>query len=394
MTKKIKVLFVVMDFWQAGAERFAYEVDSSLNKDRFDVTILSIRGLNTSKDFEDYYYTRHKALGSNIIFLSDITGANTILTRVKRKLQAGIHKNSISNRKAASFINQFDVINWVGEYAFSLLCNSLDDSAYDKSVIHIMTAKFQGVEFYDNFPKDKSYLFTSGFDDEDQLKFELSEFPNYRHILFPLYLKVNQKINMWRFKPGKSNKKIGIFTRLSTMKPLDPFIYAFHLILDQLPEVELHLFGTGDPVAAGIHKYVEHLGIKNKVFYRGHQEDILETAVKEELDLVWFQGYKNRPAGYAGYDICSLGIPQIFWDFTNSSLSKPDARTVYPIYKNLNLFVRKSVDLLTVEEEAHSLSQLQFNDIVENRNMQHKIHILEDAFLNITLKKAEAVEKV
>src|SRR5438046_468746 len=137
MNMRSRILLIVMDFWQAGAQRYAYEIDSSLNKDKFEVTILSLRNLNTSQDFEDYYYPKHKELGSNIAFVSDIFGSTTLFARSKRKLLSGINKNLSLNRKLTSFINQFDVVNWIGEYTFSSICNRLNDLNYEKSIIHI-----------------------------------------------------------------------------------------------------------------------------------------------------------------------------------------------------------------------------------------------------------------
>jgi glycosyltransferase involved in cell wall biosynthesis len=378
--EKVKVLFVVMDFWQAGAERFAFEVDSSLNKDLFDVTILCVRNLNESVDFPDYYYKEHLKLNTHIVFLETLVGESKIATRIKRRIPA-LNRNKKSKR-LNGFFSQFPVINWFGEYAYSFLCEKLEDSIARRSVIHIMNARFQGPSFYENFPKGQKYIFTSGFDDEEQVKYEFADIEDYEHVLFPLHLNLHSPENNWKFK-DKAKKKIGVFTRLSAMKPLDPFVYAFHLLLDRMPDIELHIFGSGDPVIAGFDKYIRHLSLQNKVFFRGHQEDIVKTAVNEELDLVWFQGYKNRPAGYAGFDICRTGIPQVLWDFNPSPLSYGIGGNVYPIYKHLTSFVDKSYQVLTDEKEAMSLSSLQFNDLLENRDMQKKIYVLENLFLNI-----------
>ena len=81
------------------------------------------------------------------------------------------------------------------------------------------------------------------------------------------------------------------------------------------------------------------------------------------------------------------GIPQIFWDFTHSEEELNEVDSPYPIYKNLNLFVAKSVETLLDETKATQLSKDQFNDVVRNRNMAKNVQILEKKFLEIADKK-------
>ena len=117
----------------------------------------------------------------------------------------------------------------------------------------------------------------------------------------------------------------------------------------------------------------------------GHQEDIVKTAIKEELALSSFQGYNNdRPAGYAGIDICTTGTPLICWDFHPSPVNP--FNIVYPHYKNLNQFVSKTIEILTDREKAETLSQLQFKETIENRNINNYISKLENIYLEIANK--------
>ena len=67
MSKK-KILFVVSDFYHNGAQREMYEFDNALNKDKFEVTILSLIGLNSRADLPDYFYEKHLHLGSKVLF--------------------------------------------------------------------------------------------------------------------------------------------------------------------------------------------------------------------------------------------------------------------------------------------------------------------------------------
>jgi hypothetical protein len=87
MENKIKVLFVVSEFYQAGTQRFTFELDSALNKKHFEVNILSILPLGNNTLFSDHYYSKHLSLGSNIYFWNDVDILNrpTFKQRISRK---------------------------------------------------------------------------------------------------------------------------------------------------------------------------------------------------------------------------------------------------------------------------------------------------------------------
>lgn len=146
-----------------------------------------------------------------------------------------------------------------------------------------------------------------------------------------------------------------------------------------MPNCELHIYGNGDPKVEGMIGYLERLGINDKVFFRGHQEDIMETAINENLDLAWFQGYNNdRLAGYAGLDICVTGTPLVCWDFFDKPFNPFNA--TYPHFKNLNGFVNYSLEILNDKEKAESLSVAQFADVLKTRNISAFIPDLEDLY--------------
>jgi hypothetical protein len=72
MADKVKVLLIVTDFYQAGTERFTYELDRAIDKSKFEVQILSLLPLNNSPQWKDYYYEKHLELGTRIFFLDDV----------------------------------------------------------------------------------------------------------------------------------------------------------------------------------------------------------------------------------------------------------------------------------------------------------------------------------
>lgn len=380
---RLNILFVAGALHQAGAERFAYEVDSALDKNRFKISILCLEEENQASDRWKgrYYESLHLDLGTDINYIDAYLNNKTYnpFERIFHKLTNNTFKKDRPKWKPNlyHFLNSFDVVHWMGEYNF---IHTLPEHLSKRSLIHIMTAKFQEPDIYKAFDFNASFHFISGFK-EDEIKHELSEFKNVQHTYFPLVLKIEAKENRWKFRDSQV-KKIGIFTRLDRFKPLDPFLYSFQLLLDKLPNCELHIFGSGDPVKEGVVNFLERLGIKERVIFRGHQDDIIAKINKEHLDVSWFQGYNNdRPAGYAGFDVCTTGTPLICWDFFPEP-TKP-FNTVYPHFKNLNEFASESFKILTNKAAAEALSQTQFKDIEQSRNSKYFIHTLEETYQSI-----------
>lgn len=383
MDDKIKLLFVVSEFYQAGTERFTYELDRALNKGKFTVSILCIYPLNNSTRFTDYYYEKHKELGSEIYFWQDIDQIRhpSIKERIAKKVKGTPLPHEHENLRL--FLDRFDCISVMGEYNYMTLHRWMKPKHKEKCLIHIQNSRHQRPDIYTHFPKNENLFFISCFS-ENEIKWELAEFESYRHEHFSLYIKLENLFIKTEYKANKA-PKIGIFTRLTNTKPLDPFIYSFQLLKEDIPNAQLHLFGSGDPEAEGVNRYIRQLGLEDSIFFRGHQENLLQTAIKENLDLVWLHGYHGVPGGFAGFDICTTKIPQLFWNFGGTE------KTVYtdcfPMYNQISAFAKASTNLLKNPEEAKKLAQKQFDYIDENRNIMRFIHIMENIYSQVVKKQ-------
>lgn len=374
MADKVKVLLIVTDFYQAGTERFTYELDRAIDKSKFEVQILSLLPLNNSPQWKDYYYEKHLELGTRIYFLDDVKFLKkaTLAERIKFHILSVPIPDDIA--QVQNFLKPFEAISFLGEYSYPSFKKYLSNESFSKSVIHIMNSVHQKKDLYVSYDKSKRYKFCSGFDDV-KIKEELQEFKHYSHHYLPLSINIVNTKNPWHYK-SNSKKRIGIFTRLTQHKPLDPFLYSFQLLLDYLPDTELHIYGSGNPEREGMLRYVKQLDLGNQVHFRGHQEDLKQSAQKDELDMVWFHGYYGEPGGFAGFDISSLGIPQVFWDFSNSKLSLD--QDIYPMYNHINSFVKRSIEILNNEKAAIECSTNQFNHLLENRDISKHISKLEE----------------
>jgi glycosyltransferase involved in cell wall biosynthesis len=366
------LLFIISDFYPGGSQRQTYELDVILKKMGIQTSILCMSDLNESEHFTDHYYKLHLELGTPIQFLSKI------LPKEKSKLQRVVNKisNTKNQFKLNEYLKQFDDTWFFGEYTFKKL-QYLFDFPKDHAIkLIIVCSRFQGKQ-YREFNKKNKYIFIDGFNDENQVKWEFEGFEDYTHVMLPLSLIPTEQYRKWKFQ-NTEKKKIGIFTRLSKAKPLDPFFYTFSILQEQFPTLELHIFGSGTPEQAEYDRYIRHLDLKN-VHFRGHQENLKASINNEELDLVWFQGYLNRPAGYAGFDVALTGTPQLFWDFyegENPLIN--DSTSVYPHFKKIVPFCEASKSVLFDKSFAERLSVDQFNETVANRDMSKNIELLKE----------------
>ena len=371
---KSKYLFVVSDFYPGGCQRESHELDIVLHKKGIKTEILCVSNLNDHEHFPDTYFEEHKSLGTPITFLNEIISDPS--KEPKNALSRLFTKKE--NIFLDNYFNQFTEVIFFGEYTYKRLQKNISN-AYSKQIkMFVVCSRFQGKK-YREFNKKNNYLFIDGFEDGHEIEYEYEGFKQYEHILLPLSLNPTLQYKKWEYRDEKI-KKIGIFTRLSKAKPLDPFLYSFSILQDRLPEIELHIYGSGTPEEAEYDRYIRHLNLKN-VFFRGHQENLKQTINDDNLNLVWFQGYNQRPAGYAGLDVALTGTPQLFWDFfegNNAHIN--DINTIYPHFKNINSFVNSTIDVLCDKELAEKISITQFTDTFENRNMETNCKVIEHLF--------------
>jgi glycosyltransferase involved in cell wall biosynthesis len=373
---KKKILFVVSEFYQAGTQRFTYEIDRALNKDRFEVSILCLLPLGSSAFFKDYYYEKHQEIGTKVFFMEEVNTLRipTFLERVKRKLFA---KPLPNEREAIQFFfDQFETIAVMGEYNYKEIERFLSPANKLKIVIHIQNSLYQKSDLYAAYTKNEHFHFVSGFY-PDQIAFELHEFERYRHTYFTLNL---------LFEPLQSKTayctnqvaKIGIFTRLTHTKPITPFLESFAALLKINQQCELHIFGAGDPEKEGVIAEVRALQIAHAVFFRGHQTSITETAVNENIDLALIHGYHGLPGGWVSFDLSRAGIPQLFWDFGHTESSV--ANEAFPMYQDVNQLANACNNALTNPDYAQKLAQQQLLEIRKEHDIERNISILEEIY--------------
>lgn len=392
MSKK-KILWVVYDFVQAGGQRYVYEICKALDKEKYEIDFLKIAPLNHDKNWNsEFYYQPTLYLGCKIFTVQEVMklyppddAGNKIISSFKKVFNEArfkANKNSGDKTYIKTFLSEYDSINFSGLNVYRSLCTA-SGSEYENGIIHILTARFQDKNnIYEGFNKELKYHFVSAFSN-DTLKFELEDFKNYRHTYYPLAFEtIPYQIPVIE----KKDKKfvIAVFTRLSNMKPLDPYFYAIKLLLERLVNVELRIYGAGDPAELGLIRQLNYLYINKSVSFRGHLESIPVELKKDEIDLIWFQSNNQLPAGYAALEIAMSGSPQIFWDFSDIGLKNPIGE-IFPSFTSLTAFVDYSEKMLNYQEARNKLGAAQRDYVIKNNSIKDHIHILEEIYDNYSL---------
>lgn len=362
---KIKLLLVVTEFWQAGCQRYNFEVDKSIDKDKFDVEILSYRSLNTNPEWADYYYPQHVELGTKINFFDSFVKSKSVFSKEK-----------FNEDKFENFIDSYDFVIFQGEYCWRRFSQYLKYNP-KKFFVSIHNSIVQVEDNYQGFDKSIPFNFISPYTKE-QAKIEFSEFEKYSFYNFPLSISAKWE-EKWASKPS-SGKKIGVFTRITPGKPIEPFLYAFQAVLQKHPEATLHIYGTGDPTSAGLTRHLEILNISDKVIFEGHATNMIESVINDSIELVFFHGYHYVPGGFASFQLSAAGVPQIFFEMIPQKIFEKNEAMYFT--NSISLFANKASQLLDSPSDLQQLASSQFKTIKEERDVEKTIKGYEEYLLN------------
>lgn len=386
-----KILFVVYSFVQAGGERYTYEIARALDKERYDIHFLKIYPLLHNKDWgTEYYYQPLLEAGFPIFFWEDILSNDKTFTTLQfinkhlsillpSRIKARLYR-SLENRKQEkliAFFSEYSIVNWMGIGIYSFLGVSLPPGCYT-SYIHVLTTKFQyESDCYEKWDKNKHYHFVTPFSHKLLLK-EMEDFKSHHSTYFPMSLTLTPFTVDSSAKPS-SIKTVAVFTRIDKMKPMEPYLYGLKLLREKGADVQLFVYGAGNPQQTGLKRQISHLYLDEFVHFKGHTASIENTLKHDNLDLVWFQSGNNRPAGFAAFEIAMSGIPQVFWDFGNYE-DDPEYNNIYPNFIHLTNFANFSFNILQDKALAHELGEKQKRFVLMNQDIKKNIAILEKLF--------------
>lgn len=397
--EKYKILYIITGLQKAGAEKYLYELVSSIDKNKFEVEILTTKNVYLNSEFPHYYLKPIEELGikihtklypKSIDWLDSFKGKKGFLPKIFNFLSEQIngyfkrrHQNSLK-----IFFHQFDLISLIDALHFKKIKYSLSDDIFFET--HLMCHQSQfNFNIYKPYKKNKPLNFV--YIDQvqiDEIKQKGFSIDHAHH--FPLSLNDNElaENSKYNHQNHKSQYKIGLFARINRSKPLNIVLKAFQLVHQTNSSVDLHLFGFIQDADYHVEllKEIKELKLENNVFFEGHSPDMLQSVVEKNIDLVWVISIFDF-VGFAALELSSNGIPLILNNIEAQSF-KPlnDATANPPYFHSPNQLATYTLEMLDAPK-LQSLAALQFKKYSSERRISDSIKKYENYVVNSYPKK-------
>ena len=312
--QKTRILFVLSQLVQHGSERYLFEICQALDKERFTVEVMT-RAVFVR---HHHYYPKlmalaipvHRKLISRRFFIYPIKRWYRESALVRRIVKAA-HRGVIG-AWYGSFFAPYDVIAVVGIETY---CDALSPTLDTQSnvVIHHVNHQFQFERnYFDECPQRKLVI----LDKQLEMEVRNSRMHDASLYMLPLPMRLSTRPHLPPTvrEPGEP-VRIGVVSRLLRDRPNEPLLRCFAAVLERTDAV-LYFYGGGDKTQYDA--LIDELGIRDKVLFMGHQEDLEGAIQRDRLSLLWLVSM-GPSIGYASLEVASLGVPMVFWNLSAKS---------------------------------------------------------------------------
>jgi glycosyltransferase involved in cell wall biosynthesis len=310
--RRARVLFAVPSLVQAGAERYLYEFARALDKDRFEVQVLTPRSVTA----DEFYCVKLRELGIPVHrevpdgreHLIDLIPKKRRLRPLREALERlDAQVASLEARKLRAFLSGFDVVSLIQIEMYYRLARALSERS--RAVIHLMSHRFQ----YDRDPYAKlrpgARYRLCLFDEAQSHEIAGTPAEGADMTLIPLALDLSGREARYD-PPARAPKTIAIVSRIDPSRRFEQLLYSFQALCRRL-DVRLHVYGRGDPET--LRHLLDPLRIRDKVEFKGHAENLEATLCCDQPDLVWMISI-DTIIGYGGIETGSFGFPIAFYN--------------------------------------------------------------------------------
>ncbi|MEN0064700.1 MAG: glycosyltransferase [Myxococcota bacterium] len=327
-----------------------------------------------------YYFRKHLDAGVRIHRrLPELVNAAAIKLRTTSWARQARDASGMVSGLAvpSSFYWQFDVVCPIQVENYYRVQQQVDD--HPGLIVHLMGNTIQyNHDMYDLLTKGKEYRFV--IFNRAQAD-EVAHLP-CRTFRWPLAMDLTDRpLLPRRTRAPDEPARIGVFTRLSDQKPIEPFLYALHELNQRLP-AELWVYGGGDP---GIfERCIRTLSLQERVRFMGHTPDLVATLRDEQIDSCWLMSV-DETVGYASIEIGSLGVPMVYWNWGHQRHDEVLAATggVMHAFSSVLAFVDHAETLL--RDPAHLADQgRRLRDhFLAHHDVGRRIRQLEDHYAEV-----------
>jgi glycosyltransferase involved in cell wall biosynthesis len=297
-----RIVFVISQLRQGGAERYLYELCRHVDRSRFDVEVLAPRGVRTH-----YYYGRIRELGVQIheklprlrTFAGIAPGlaAGAWFAAIVRACH-GVFSRVVLSR----FFRPDDIIFVIQIENYMVLQHWLDHRGQVVVALMSNLAQYRHNPYQSCRPSGERFVL---YDPTQVDDLRGTPCENVETFFLPLPVSVRDVPTVPAVP--ESSRKIAVFVRLSPERRIDVFIETFAHLRAELGAT-LHIYGSGDPKP-----YIaiaERLGVSDRVFFEGHRTDMARALVEERIRLVWMTS-GDLVFGYAALEVAAMGFPML-----------------------------------------------------------------------------------
>lgn len=376
---KIKILFVHSQLVQHGSERYLYELCKALDKDRFEIHVLTrfflirdnfyypklldigceihtkLLSLRHLRHPFKYFFNRYKFVRAFLRFL------HTLLIKI-------IYYN---------FFQKFDVIAVIGiETYCDALAPLLDN--HKNVIIHHVNHQFQFERNYFDECKQNNIIFS---DDQQRNEILNSKMSDPICYFLPLPMSFDNYNNIGLTKVFNSNCiRVAVFSRLYKDRPNEPLFRCFSEFRKFNPNSELYFYGDGD--SRQYINLLNELSILNSVIFCGHSRSISDSIINDNIDILWLVSM-GKSISYSSIEISAFGMPMVFWNLNEIDYLKilSDTNGAINSFNNLNEFIAFNLKISKDVNELSKIGQNIRNYVINYYDINKNIKKLENYYL-------------
>ncbi len=321
--KKIKILYIITKGKWGGAQKYVFELATTLPKEQFDISVLVGNGNSLPERLAEkgVRVIRLETLNRDINIFSDIKAFFELISILKKEKPNIIHLNSskagIMGTVAGRLVGIKKIVFTGHGWAFNE-----DRNIFSRFVIKLL-------HWFTILLTNKTIAVS------EKTKNDISQMPFLRNKIEVIYngIKIQKietkKTAREKLLPSKSGENflwLGTISELHKNKGLDVAINGFSKISYSFPQAIFVIIGDGEE-KGNLKKLAENLGVEEKVFFLG---DIPEAnKYLSALDIFSLISrtealpYVILEAGIAGLPVVATevgGIPEIIENKKNGIL--------------------------------------------------------------------------
>lgn len=366
---KKSICFIVDTLAQHGAERYLFEICKSMNKKRFNISILSIQILN---DGNSHYKNKIEELGIPVIIFDKNDLFPNEKTKILKKIKISFACRTksenkikrISQNNLFSKIEGFDIISVIKWEVYSKFSEVFDQ--HKNLSIHLLS----GLDQYEENPylnlTNKNHRFVTMYQNQKQelLNSDFIHLKNLNKLKFfnfPLALSSDEFRNT--YNPCKTEFRLGVFTRISPDQPSLFHFFVLHSLIQEYSKVKLFFFGKQcyEPYKRLYHQTIRYLGLEDKVIFIGHVPSVKNAINEYQINLGCMNSIHDF-IGYSSIEMIASGLPVVFFNIAKIKNTN-NQKNNNNVFNSLTLYTRKILNIITNQiEQKNDLDKYKIED--------------------------------